>query len=318
MAGERLPFRDRDHVLKPPVNSPSGKRPGAVHTGPLIALALLALLWGYNWVVMKVALRHAGPLDFAALRAAFGVLVLFGVMVALRVPLKPRFVRKTIWLGLFQTTGFVGLISWSLTVGAAGKSAVLAYTMPFWVIVFGWPFLDERLRRHQWPAVGLALAGLVLVLELWGDAGSALASVLALAAGASWGVSVIIFKKIPIQTRDDLLSLTTWQMLYGTVPLIAGAWFVTERPIQWNSEFVVALLYNIIGGMAIATFLWQYILQRLPATISGLNSLIVPVVGVLAAWLQLGERPSLAEGTGIVLILAGLGLLTSFQRTTQP
>jgi drug/metabolite transporter (DMT)-like permease len=70
--------------------------------------------------------------------------------------------------------------------------------------------------------------------------------------------------------------------------------------------------------MAIATFLWQYILQRLPATISGLNSLIVPVVGVLAAWLQLGERPSLAEGTGIVLILAGLGLLTSFQRTTQP
>lgn len=279
---------------------------------------MLALLWGYNWVVMKVALRYAGPLDFAALRAGFGVLVLFGVMVALRVPLKPRFVGATIWLGLFQTTGFVGLISWSLTAGSAGKSAVLAYTMPFWVIVLGWPFLNERLRRHQWPAVGLALVGLVLVLEWWNDTGNALASALALAAGASWAVSVIIFKKIPIQTRDELLSLTTWQMLYGTAPLAAAALLVTEPPIQWNGEFVGALLYNIVGGMAIATFLWQYILQHLPATISGLNSLIVPVVGVLAAWLQLGERPSLAEGAGMVLILAGLGLLTSAQRTTQP
>ena len=54
------------------------------------------------------------------------------------------------------------------------------------------------------------------------------------------------------------------------------------------------------------------------ATISGLNALAVPIVGVFAAWLQLGERPSVAEGAGMVLILGGLALLTSTQRNTQP
>jgi drug/metabolite transporter (DMT)-like permease len=290
----------------------------AANAGPLTAFAFLALLWGYNWVVMKVAMRYSGPLDFAALRGGFGVLLLFAALVVMRVPLRPRHVAKTFWLGVFQTTGFVGLISWSLSVGAAGKSAVLAYTMPFWVIALGWPFLEERLHGRQWPAVGLALAGLVLVLEPWHNAGTMTSSVLALAAGASWGVSVIIFKRIPLAGRDDLLSLTAWQMFYGVVPLVVAALVVPERPIQWSGAFLAALSYNIVGGMAIATLLWLYILQRLPATISSLSSLIVPIVGVIAAWLQLGERPSPAEGVGMVLILAALGLLSVPQRAAPP
>jgi drug/metabolite transporter (DMT)-like permease len=287
-------------------------------SGPLVAFAVMALLWGYNWVVMKIAMQYCGPLDFAALRGGFGVLVLFGVLSVLRVPLKPRHVRMTMLLGLFQTTGFVGLISWSLTAGAAGKSAVLAYTMPFWMIAFGWPFLDERLRGWQWPAVGLALAGLVLVLEPWHSDATLTSSVLALAAGASWGASVIVFKKIPVDSRNDLLSLTTWQMCFGVVPLIAAAIIVPERPIEWNGTFEVALVFNIVAGMAVATLLWLYILQRLPATISSLSSLVVPIIGVLAAWVQLGERPSMAEGAGMALILGGLALLALPQRSTQP
>jgi drug/metabolite transporter (DMT)-like permease len=283
---------------------------GALNAGPLAALALLALIWGYNWVVMKIGLRYIGPMDFAALRSAIGVALLFAYLRMRRVPLKPKHIVKTLLVGLFQTTGFLGLISLSLSFGAAGKSAVLAYTMPFWVIVLGWPFLDERLRGRQWPAVALALLGLVLVLELWQTSATLTSSLLALAAGASWGVSVIVFKKIPLRTRDDLLSLTAWQMVYGTVPLALAAWLVPEPPIQWTTPFVVALVYNSVGGMAVATFLWLYILQRLPATVSGLNALTVPIVGVLAAWAQLGERPSAMEGLGMVLILAGLGLLS--------
>src|SRR5690606_7954806 len=77
-------------------------------------------------------------------------LVTFALLPMLNVPFRPpRHIGKTILLGLFQTTGFVGLISWSLALGQAGKSAVLAYTMPFWVILFGWPFLGERLRGLQ-------------------------------------------------------------------------------------------------------------------------------------------------------------------------
>jgi drug/metabolite transporter (DMT)-like permease len=287
-------------------------------TGPIAAFVLMALLWGYNWVVMKIALQYSGPLDFAAWRGGLGVLLLFAWLAAMRVPLRPRHVAKTFWLGFFQTTGFVGLISWSLTTGAAGKSAVLAYTMPFWVILFGWPFMSERLRGWQWVAFGVALVGLVLVLELWQSQASLMASALALGAGASWGVSVLIFKRIPVNDYDELLSLNAWQMLFGCVPLIAAAIVVPERPIEWTGVFIGSLAFNAVGGMAIATLLWLYILYRLPATISSLNSLVVPVVGVIAAWIQLGERPSAAEGLGMILILAGLALLAASQRVAQP
>jgi len=286
--------------------------------GPLLALAALALIWGYNWVVMKVAMQYVGPMDFAALRGVFGAVLLFGLLVAVGAPLKPRHVGKTVLLGVFQTAGFVGLISWALNIGAAGKSAVLGYTMPFWVIVFGWPFLPDRLRGWQWPAAGLVLAGLVLVLELWEGFTDTTSSLLALGAGISWAVSVIVFKKIPVESRNDLLSVTAWQMVFGMIPLVVIAFIVDERPLVWSGYFVFALFYNGIGGMAVATLLWLYILQRLPATVSGLNALAVPIVGVIAAWLQLGEQPSAAEGSGMLLILAGLALLTGTQRNVQP
>lgn len=290
----------------------------APNAGPLLALGLLALLWGYNWVVMKVAMQYIGPMDFAALRGVLGAVLLFCLLWAVGAPFKPKYVGKTIVLGLFQTAGFVGLISWALNIGAAGKSAVLAYTMPFWVIVFGWPFLPDRLRGWQWPAAGLILVGLVLVLDLSADVPDTTSSLLALGAGVSWAISVIVFKKIPVESRNELLSVTAWQMVFGMVPLVLVACLTDERPIIWSGYFIGALAYNAIGGMAIATLLWLYILQRLPATISGLNALAVPVVGVVAAWIQLGERPSAAEGTGMLLILSGLTLLTSTQRNVQP
>ena len=190
--------------------------------------------------------------------------------------------------------------------------------MPFWVIVFGWPFLPDRLRGWQWPAAGVILLGLVLVLEVWAGSSDLTSSLLALGAGISWAISVIVFKKIPVESRNDLLSVTAWQMVFGMIPLVVIALLVDERPIVWSGYFIGALIYNGVGGMAIATLLWLYILQRLPATISGLNALAVPIVGVIAAWIQLGERPSLAEGCGMLLILAGLALLTSTQRNVQP
>src|SRR5512143_1482184 len=104
------------------MNASSGVAiPSAGRSGPLVALALLALIWGYNWVVMKVAMQYVGPMEFAALRGTFGAVLLFGVLLVLGVPLRPQYTVKTIFLGLFQTAGFVGLISWAISNGAAGK-----------------------------------------------------------------------------------------------------------------------------------------------------------------------------------------------------
>ena len=129
------------------------------------ALMLLSLLWGYNWVVMKYALLDAGPFQFGAMRTFLGALCLMGVLLVLKKPLRPKELPTLMLLGILQTCGFTGLIIWALVHGGAGKTAVLTYTMPFWVMVLAWPLLGEKIRGIQWVAVLSSLLGLVLIFD---------------------------------------------------------------------------------------------------------------------------------------------------------
>ena len=273
------------------------------------ALVLLAVIWGYHWVVMKIGLSYADPFVFAALRTFLGTLSLFLVLVLLRRPLRPQAIGFTIVIGLLQTTGFIGLLMWALQSGGAGKTSVLIYTMPFWLLLMAWAFLGERLRGMQWPAVGLALAGLLLVLSPWRLQG-AFSSVLALAGAASWAASAIVIKELQKRQDVDLLSLTTWQMLFGSLPLILIALLVGGGP-EWSAPFVWALAYNVILGNVVAFLLWGFALRRLSAGAAGLGTLATPVIGIAAAWLQLGERPTAGEAAGMALIIAALAVLTA-------
>ncbi|MGD8379023.1 MAG: EamA family transporter [Gammaproteobacteria bacterium] len=280
------------------------------NAGALGALGILAGVWGYNWVVMKIALNYAGPFQFAAMRSGGAALSLMLLLVLLRQPLRPRHALRTAALGMLQTAGFVSLITWALSSGGAGKTSVLAFTMPFWVLLFARMFLGERVRGLQWLAVALAFAGLMLIIQPWQMNASVVSSLLAVAAGVSWGASVIVAKKIPVENRWQLLSLTAWQMLMGASVLVVLALLVPAPPVQWNAYFIGALAYNIIPANALAWLLWLYILQKLPAGLSGLSSLVVPVVGVCSAWLQLGERPGALEGTGMLMIILALALIS--------
>jgi len=274
------------------------------------ALLLLSVIWGYNWVVMKVALRDAGTFDFAALRTALGALSLFVVLAWRRAPLAPRNVRGAALLGLLQTSAFIGLTVWAVDVGGAGRTAVLVYTMPFWVLVLAWPILGERIRGLQWLAVALAFAGLMSILEPWQLHGELLSKVLAVVAGIAWAASVIVAKKLHIRGGAELLSLTAWQMLLGAVPLVVAALLVPSAPIHWTGSFIAALLYNIIPANAVAWLLWLYVLNRLSAGLASLGMLATPVLGVLAAWAQLGERPGALEALGMLLIGVALALFS--------
>ena len=103
-----------------------------------IALFALTLIWGYNWVVMKLAVQYASPFHFAALRTFLGAVMLFLVLFLSKRPLKLQEFPTMLALGLLQTCGFTGLLIWALVEGGAGKTAVLSYTMPFWVMLFAW------------------------------------------------------------------------------------------------------------------------------------------------------------------------------------
>lgn len=226
--------------------------------------------------------------------------------------MKPTPFLYTLAIAVLQTCGMVGLAQWALISGGAGKVAILTYTMPFWVVIMAALFLGERMRRVQYLAIVVAAIGLCLVLQPWKLTGESLKSaVLAILSGISWGASAIVAKRLYQRyPKVDLLSLTTWQMVYGAIIMSVIAWLVPERPIVWDPYVYFALSYSAILATALAWTLWLFVLKNLPAGIAGLSTLAVPVCGVLFSWWLLGENPGSVEGSGIVLIVLALAVLS--------
>lgn len=270
---------------------------------------MLTLIWGYNWIVMKQALRFSGPFEFSALRYVLGSGVLFAVLLLRRVPLAPPPLGATILIGLSQTLVFQALVQWALVGGGAGKTALLAYTMPFWVVLINWLAFSERPAPRVWLSLAIAFAGLVLVLAPW-QGGDLADSLVAVAGGIGWAGGVVASKRLFQRHRVNALSLTAWQMLVGSIGLVAVALAVPERAIEWSGWFCAALAYNAVLSSGLAWLMWSWIVDHLPAHIAGLSSLAVPVAGIGFAWLQLGERPSPTDAAGILLILSALALAT--------
>jgi drug/metabolite transporter (DMT)-like permease len=276
-----------------------------------IALMVLTAIWGYNWVVMKSALEYAGAFQFAALRTVIGAICLFAVVLYMRKPLRVKEMPTLIWLGLLQTSGFTGLLIWALVEGGAGKTAVLTYTMPFWVMVLAWPLLGEKLRGMQWPAAILSTMGMLFILDPLHLGTDKFSMFLAVMSGVFWAMSVIVAKKLHQRAPElDLLTLTAWQMLFGSIPLAVAAFIIPAPEIQWTPYFIGAVIFNSVFCNALAWLLWLYALQRLSAGVASMSSMLAPVIGVIAAWLQLNEIPTMHELIGMTLIAASLVIIS--------
>ncbi len=272
----------------------------------LIALVLLTLTWSYNWIVMKQVLQYSGPVHFVAWRAALATVVLFVILLLRREPLRPPPLLPTIVIGVLQIGLFAILIQWALVNGDAGKTALLTYTMPFWLVVIARFVLGERMRALQWAWIALAALGLLLVIGPWQGSAGLSSSMLATGAGLCWALGVVVSKRLFVRASVSALSLTAWQMLFGAIMLVIVAGVVPERAIDWSWPFIAALAYNAVLASGIAWLLWAFIVQRLPASIAGMTTLAIPLCGVLFAWAVLGERPSTLEASGIVLVAIAL------------
>ncbi len=286
----------------------------------LLALFVLTLIWGYNWVVMKVAVQYAGPFQFAAIRTFFGALILFALIALTKRPLALTHFSTMLVLGLLQTVGFTGLLIWALVEGGAGKTAVLTYTMPFWVLLFAWPMLGEKVQGWQWLAVLFALLGMLLIFDPLHIKADGFSMFLALCSGISWAVSAIISKKLHRRAPHlDLLNLTAWPMLLGSIPIIVIACIVPAPAISWTPTFIYAVLFNVLLSGCLAWVLWLYALQRLQAGVASMASMLAPVIGVIAAWIQLDEVPDFYELIGMLLIALSLITISivSIRKHTQ-
>ena len=279
-----------------------------------LALMLLCLIWGYNWVVMKNALHFAAPFDFAALRTVLGALCLFIVMLILKKPFSIKEIPSLIVLGLLQTAGFTGLLVWALVEGDAGKTAVLTYTMPFWTMLLAWPLLGEKLRGWQWPAALFSLMGILFILDPLHLGTDVFSMILAIVSGISWALAVILAKKLQARSPNlDLISLTAWQMLFGSIPIVIVALMTHTTSIEWSGYFIGALIYNSVFGNAIAWLLWLYALRHLSAGIATMTTTVCPVIAVIASSIELHEVIKSFELFGMSFIGISL-LMISYDR----
>ncbi len=284
-------------------------------TRPLLALLAMSLLWGYAWTGLKIGLLDCPPFMFAALRMGLGALCLLLILRVRGRAFMPRRIPELVWLGLVQTTVLFTLSTWAVAEGNAGRVAFLAYTMPFFTLLFAWPVLGERVRGLQWLAIAFAAFGLVAIVQPWHASGTLTSNVLAVGAGIAWALGAIMVKQLQRRAPMDLVAMTAWQMFFGAIPLFALAFAIPEAPVVWTARFVTVLLLIAVVTTAIGWLLWIYVLDHLPAGIASMGTLLAPVIAMATSNYHFGERPNALEAGGMAAIVTALLVLTWHTRS---
>jgi drug/metabolite transporter (DMT)-like permease len=278
----------------------------------LVPVAVLTLIWGCNWTVLKLGVSEIAPLTFRALTLPFAALGLLTVSKlsggSVRVP--RRYWGKLLVLALFNISGWNGLVLFGLQQLPAGRSAILAYTMPIWSVLFALALLHEPLSLRK--AVGMALGMLGMGLLLGDDIRhfqrTPLAGLLILGAAMAWAFGTVLLRRFRLPLPQN--TLTGWMMLTGWVPLAVLAPLFAPGPLHAPSGGAIfAILYNIFLAGTVAHWAWFTLARTLPVAVSSMSSLPVPLVGVFSGMLVLGERPGPSEWAALALVLAAMLLV---------
>lgn len=272
----------------------------------LLLMGLTVLFWSFSWLAMKFMTSYMGPLQLVMVRYALAFVVLFILLLVTKQSLRLPPFGLTLGIAVFQTAAFQCFAQLALMSGGAGHVVMLAYTMPFWVVLFAWLLLGERPKIKHLVAFVFAGLGLLAVIAPWQGLGTITSSLLAIAGGISWGLGTVLSKIIMVRHAPPVLNLTTWQMLLGAI-LIWPVTLVFPQPaIVWAPELFWGLAYLAIVASAGGWWLWLSVVQRVSATVAGMSALGVPVLTIILAWAILSEQPTSLELLGVVLIMVGL------------
>ncbi len=279
-----------------------------------IALAvLLSIVWGVNFVFVRLALTDFPPLLLAALRFAIASLpVLF-------LPKPPVSWGTLITIGSVLFFGQFALLFPSMAVGMPpGLASIALQVQAFITIAIAVVVLKERPSLRQLAGAAVAFAGLVLVGSTVGTNGVTVAGfLLLLGAATCWSIGNVMLRGAgPV----DMLPMVSWLSLVPVLPLLALS-LTVEGPARiaagltgasWLS--VGSLLYIAVVSTLFGYVAWGHLLKRYPAATAAPFSLLVPVSGTLSSALILGERFGPLRLGGMVLIFVGLGFLVMQRR----
>lgn len=267
----------------------------------------VSLAWGLSWPSMKIALNEIPPFSMRTGTSGLATITLFALAFLQHRPVRiPSKVARMHLLvaGFLNVACFTLFTAFAQLATATSRVAVLTYTMPIWATLLAYPILGERLSFTRAISLLLCAAGpAVLVYPLLGS-NDLLGLALALATAMTWAAGTVYLKWARIDA--DPIAIAAWQLLVALVVTIACLLVVEGSPHWWpvHPQALLAMVFAGMAGSAFAYLLWFEIVRRLPATTASLGVLSAPVVGVFASMLLLGERPSLHDTMGFVLILA--------------
>ena len=281
---------------------------------------LVAVLWGLNFPAIHLSLEHFPPFALVALR--FAVIAVPTVLFVPRpdVPLR--------WL-LGYGTGF-GVLQFlflylamdnGMPTGLA--SLVLQSSAPFTVLLAGL-LLHERLTARQLAGVGVAVVGLGGIAAYRAEVGGAallLPVLLTLCGGLGWAFGNLCTRQA---RAPKPLRLTLWMSVVPPLPmagvsLLTEGWAPTAHAFATlgSREGVLALaglLYTVVLATLLGSGLWTALMARHPSSTVAPFSMLVPVAGIAASWLLLGDQTSAVEiGCGAVVV-SGVLLATAAPR----
>ena len=274
---------------------------------------LVVLIWGVNFVVIRWGLNEVPPFLLAAARFS---LVVFPAIFFIKKPNVPW--RWLIAYGWFNSFGQFALLFWAMKVGMpAGLASVVHQAQVFFTLIFSVLILQQRTQVTQWLGLMIAVLGLALIAygkNVGSAAGMQMTTVgllLNLLGAASWAMgNVVVSAMRRAGIQPEPFGLVIWSSLIPILPflLISGLFerhvYPDWQAISWHS--MVSALYLAWAATLLGYGLWSRLLSQYEPNRVAPFTFLVPVVGLLTAWLVLGERLNFWQLWGSACLLIGL------------
>ena len=258
-----------------------------------VVLALLTVVWGFNWPIMKLGVTGFPPLTFRLICLLIGTPVLGLALLAMKVPFRiPRiYWRELLVLSIFNMFIWHALIILAVQYLSSGRSAILGYTMPIFSAVIGAMVFQAQMSKRAWGGVATAALGVTLLLwhELANLSGKPVGVLLALVAASTWafGTQLLRRTQIPLPT----LTLSFWMTAMTTV--VIGALALLFEADRWQAPTTthwLSILYNALLVFGFAHSAWFYLARGLPPVASTLSVMMIPILGVFSGAWALNEH----------------------------
>lgn len=262
---------------------------------------------GSSFAVAKIGLDYFSPLLLVGIRFTMAGTIMAIIVLLLK---KKHPKKATDWfrmavIGAVQTAGVMGAIFLSLRTITAGESAILTFTNPLLVVIFGTLLLGIRYRIVQWGGVLIGFFGVFITMGSHVDV--EIGTLLAFASAVSWAAGTLLIKKWGL--RFDIWVLTAYQMLFGGLILLTGSALLENIRLVLSPFSISILLWLSIPASIIQFAIWFYLLQKgNPGKVSAFLFL-APFFGVLSGWLILDEKIGWSLVVGGALIFSGIFLV---------